>query len=179
MARIVTSTYRYKPPPKRKGRKLAKITGPAVVTPAPVKKSRRPVLARGAAAEEENVRGRDATTARQVDGSVKPQPAVTARPSPKRHWGSDGEDPLPSGVEALDQPFAAFPSWFLRIECDRCGKVQVVNEARAGWRDRTLRQILAQSGRMTGGFALIAWPAVFESSGIVTFIVGPDGDLYQ
>ena len=28
---IVTTTYRYKPPPKRKGRKLAEITGPAVV----------------------------------------------------------------------------------------------------------------------------------------------------
>jgi hypothetical protein len=24
------------------------------------------------------------------------------------------------------KPFAAFPSWFLRIECDRCGKVQMV-----------------------------------------------------
>jgi Protein of unknown function (DUF2950) len=36
-----------------------------------------------------------------------------------------------------------------------------------------------QSGRMIGGFALIAWPAVFESSGIMTFIVGPDGDVYQ
>ena len=36
-----------------------------------------------------------------------------------------------------------------------------------------------QSGRMVGGFALIAWPAVFESSGIMTFIVGPDGDVYQ
>ena len=35
------------------------------------------------------------------------------------------------------------------------------------------------SGRMTGGFALIAWPAVFGSSGIMTFIVGPDGDVYQ
>lgn len=35
------------------------------------------------------------------------------------------------------------------------------------------------SGRMTGGFALIAWPAVFESTGIMTFIVGPDGDVYQ
>ena len=32
MTRIVTSTYRYKPPPKRKGRKLAEISGPAVVT---------------------------------------------------------------------------------------------------------------------------------------------------
>ena len=36
-----------------------------------------------------------------------------------------------------------------------------------------------RSGRMTGGFALMAWPAVFESSGIMTFIVGPDGDVYQ
>lgn len=36
-----------------------------------------------------------------------------------------------------------------------------------------------QSGRMTGGFALIAWPARFASSGIMTFIAGPDGDVYQ
>lgn len=36
-----------------------------------------------------------------------------------------------------------------------------------------------QSGRMVGGFALIAWPATFASSGIMTFIVGPDGDMYQ
>jgi Protein of unknown function (DUF2950) len=35
------------------------------------------------------------------------------------------------------------------------------------------------SGRMTRGFALIAWPAVFESTGIMTFIVGPEGDVYQ
>ena len=41
---IVTTTYRYKPPPKRKGRKLAEITGPAVVT---AKKSRRPVRSEG------------------------------------------------------------------------------------------------------------------------------------
>jgi hypothetical protein len=34
-------------------------------------------------------------------------------------------------------------------------------------------------GRLTGGFALIAWPAVFGSSGIMTFIAGPDGDVYQ
>jgi hypothetical protein len=36
-----------------------------------------------------------------------------------------------------------------------------------------------QSGRMTGGFAIVAWPARFESSGIMTFIVGPDGEVYQ
>ena len=36
-----------------------------------------------------------------------------------------------------------------------------------------------QSGGMTGGFAFIAWPARFGSTGIMTFIVGPDGDVYQ
>ena len=37
------------------------------------------------------------------------------------HWRSYGADPLPSAPEALAEPFAAFPSWFLRIECARCG----------------------------------------------------------
>ena len=46
----------------------------------------------------------------------------TARPVPVRHRRSYGTDPLPSGVEALDEPFSAFPSWFLRIERDRCGR---------------------------------------------------------
>jgi hypothetical protein len=34
-------------------------------------------------------------------------------------------------------------------------------------------------GRMTDGFALIAWPADYGNSGVVTFIVGPDGQVYQ
>jgi hypothetical protein len=36
-----------------------------------------------------------------------------------------------------------------------------------------------QSGRMTAGFALVAWPARYQSTGIMTFTVGPDGDVYQ
>jgi hypothetical protein len=36
-----------------------------------------------------------------------------------------------------------------------------------------------RSGRMTAGFAFVAWPAVYKSSGIMTFIAGPDGDVYQ
>ena len=43
---IVTTTYRYKRPPKRKGRKLAEITGPAVVVG---KGGRRPVWEKAAA----------------------------------------------------------------------------------------------------------------------------------
>jgi hypothetical protein len=63
---------------------------------------------------------------------------------PQRHWRSYGNDPLPTPADALVEPFRAFPSWFLRIECDRCGRVQMVNEAHAKWRDRTLRDILAR-----------------------------------
>jgi hypothetical protein len=66
------------------------------------------------------------------------------RPIPRQHWRSDGTEPLPSGVEAMGDPFAAFPSWFLRIECDRCGKVQMVDEAHARWRARSLRGIIAR-----------------------------------
>ena len=36
-----------------------------------------------------------------------------------------------------------------------------------------------QSGRMTRGFALIAWPASYDASGVMTFIVSKDGIVYQ
>ena len=44
---------------------------------------------------------------------------MTTRSAPRRHWFSYGTDPLPTGPEAMGEPFAAFPSWFLRIERDR------------------------------------------------------------
>lgn len=53
---------------------------------------------------------------------------------PERRWRSWGNDPLPTPAEARAEPFSAVPSWFLRIECDRCGKVVMVNEAHAPWR---------------------------------------------
>ena len=64
------------------------------------------------------------------------------RPVPKRHWRSYGDDKLPTGAEALDEPFAAFPSWFMRITCDRCGKDRMVNEAHTAQRDLPIRTIL-------------------------------------
>lgn len=36
-----------------------------------------------------------------------------------------------------------------------------------------------KSRRMTGGFALIAWPAIFGSSGIMTFQVDQDGVVFK
>lgn len=34
-------------------------------------------------------------------------------------------------------------------------------------------------GKMTGGFAFVAYPAEYRSSGVMTFIVGPDGVVYR
>jgi hypothetical protein len=34
-------------------------------------------------------------------------------------------------------------------------------------------------GKLTGGFALIAYPAEYHSSGVMTFIVNQDGVIYQ
>ena len=34
-------------------------------------------------------------------------------------------------------------------------------------------------GRMTGGFALVAYPVSYRNSGVMTFIVGQDGQIYQ
>ncbi|MGA8727510.1 MAG: DUF2950 domain-containing protein [Terracidiphilus sp.] len=35
------------------------------------------------------------------------------------------------------------------------------------------------NGKMTGGFAVLAYPAEYRNSGIMTFIVGKDGTVYQ
>ena len=69
-----------------------------------------------------------------------------AKPAtPARHWRSYGTDPLPSGTEALDQPFSAFPSWFLRITCSRCGQQRMFSETHAaGQRGMLIRDIVAR-----------------------------------
>ena len=35
------------------------------------------------------------------------------------------------------------------------------------------------NGEMSGGFALVAWPSQYGSTGIMTFIVGPDGVVHE
>ena len=35
------------------------------------------------------------------------------------------------------------------------------------------------NGRMTGGFALVAYPAEYRSSGVMTFIVNEEGVVYR
>ena len=69
---------------------------------------------------------------------------MTARPVPARHWRSYGTDPLPTGKQALNEPFAAFPSWFMRITCDRCGKDRMFSEAHAAQSGMLIRDIIAK-----------------------------------
>jgi hypothetical protein len=64
------------------------------------------------------------------------------RPPPERHWRSYGTEPLPTPQEAMMEPMRAFPSWFLRIECDRCGKDRMLNEVHFGRTHLPLRTIL-------------------------------------
>jgi Protein of unknown function (DUF2950) len=35
------------------------------------------------------------------------------------------------------------------------------------------------NGKMTGGFAIVAYPATYQNSGVMTFLVGKDGVVYQ
>ena len=35
------------------------------------------------------------------------------------------------------------------------------------------------NGKLTGGFAFLAYPAEYRNSGVMTFLVGPDGVVYQ
>jgi hypothetical protein len=47
------------------------------------------------------------------------------------------------------------------------------NAAEGGARDYIV------GGRMTGGFAVIAYPADYQNTGIMTFLIGPEGVVYQ
>jgi hypothetical protein len=46
----------------------------------------------------------------------------------------------PTPAEALDEPLSAFPSWFLRMECARCGAMRMISERHGAL---TIREIIA------------------------------------
>jgi hypothetical protein len=72
--------------------------------------------------------------------------------TPRHQWRSYGTDPLPTAPEALGEPLRAFPSWFLRIECDRCGKVRMLNDQRARHSGTTVcGQALRAGARLSAG----------------------------
>jgi hypothetical protein len=48
--------------------------------------------------------------------------------TPRRQWLCYGTGPLPSPAEALASPLGSFPSWYLRMECARCGRERYLAE---------------------------------------------------
>ena len=44
---------------------------------------------------------------------------------------------------------------------------------------RAANENYVTNGKMTGGFAILAFPAQYRSSGVMAFIVGQDGAIYQ
>jgi hypothetical protein len=61
-------------------------------------------------------------------------------------------NPLPPAQETLDEPLRSFPSWFLKITCDRCGKDRVLNKIHAPERQREMpiRVLLATAAAVVG-----------------------------
>jgi hypothetical protein len=64
---------------------------------------------------------------------------------------------LPTPEDVLDKPLNAFPSWFLRIECDRCGAMRMISERHGAL---TIREIIdsmrhADCGGSAGAVELV------------------------
>jgi hypothetical protein len=71
----------------------------------------------------------------------------------------------------------AFPSWFLRIECDRCSKVRMLNEAHvtAGQRNLRLRDLLARARHEGCGGRILKAELITGVEGVSsTDWVGPE-----
>ena len=80
-----------------------------------------------------------------------------------------GEEPSPLGpvYSAATSPEGAYHGYYFRILTGQ-GK-----NANGGAYDYRVK------GRMSAGFALIAWPAQYGKSGIMSFMVNHDGVVFQ
>jgi hypothetical protein len=85
---IVTYVHRPKRPPRKKAQAAA-ITGPAIVTAA--SKRDRAIQHREEADDGQEVLARDQGVLRPHDAATRR--LMTARPVPRRHWRSYGNDP--------------------------------------------------------------------------------------
>ena len=72
---------------------------------------------------------------------------------PRPVWPPYGDYPLPTAEEALQASLRAFPSWFLRIECDRCGKVRMLNQAQVSAGQRNMSKFACNIDPLRGVFA--------------------------
>lgn len=81
-------------------------------------------------------------------------------------WPNDPASPLGPlyGDESKDGVFHGYRFRILKAQGP---------DARGGARDFVVK------GRMTQGFAAVAWPAKWNETGVMTFIVSHDGNVYQ
>jgi hypothetical protein len=98
----------------------------------------------------------------QEDGLYWPV-AEGQQPSPLAHL-ADVAKAL--GYSRSDQP-RPFVGYYYKM------LTQQGDAAKGGAKDYLV------NGKMTGGFAVVAWPAKYKDSGIMTFIVGKDGMIYE
>ncbi len=108
---------------------------------------------------------RDGTTVRQFARKFQSTPGK----QDGLHWTADmakGEEPSPAGPE-IKGPDSSHAGYHFKI-------LTAQGEAApAGKYDYLI------NGHFIGGFALIAWPAEYGKTGVMTFIVNHYGDVYE
>ena len=118
-----------------------------------------------------------------VDGDRIPEYAPQFVSTPGKHDGlywqtKENEPPSPLGpllaaatregyTESVSKPLAPYHGYFYRI------LTKQGNDAPGGAHDYLIK------GHMIGGFAVIAYPARYGISGIMSFIVNQDGVVYE
>jgi hypothetical protein len=88
------------------------------------------------------------------------------------YWSGEPKSPIGPKIATADttskNPSAApFRGYYFRVLADQ-GK-----DAPGGAKSYMI------DGKMTGGFAIVAYPAEYRSSGVMTFIVGSDGVVHE
>ena len=88
------------------------------------------------------------------------------------YWSGEPKSPIGPKIAAADttskNPSAApFRGYYFRVLADQ-GK-----DAPGGAKSFVI------DGKMTGGFAIVAYPAEYRSSGVMTFTVGSDGVVHE
>ena len=107
------------------------------------------------------------------DGDNVPEYAQRLLSSPGKHDGlywstAEGEPESPLGpLLAEHKAGTAYHGYRYRILTSQGAN------ARGGTRDYII------GGRLTGGFALVAWPATYDDTGVMTFVVNHEGQVYQ
>jgi hypothetical protein len=112
------------------------------------------------------------------DGEASPQYAQSFFSDTGKHnglyWEASGSEdaspigPLVAAASAEDanaQKLEPFNGYYFKL---------LKGEIRAG-----VRHSYLVDGKMTGGFAFIAYPAEYRSSGVMTFLVNQDGIVYE